>query len=462
MTFRTWLTTACLLTTAVGCGGSAAAPAESSSDVTIAQSDVARVPAADVNASDLQSAVMANNAFAVDLYAQALREDPSKNVLTSPISATLALTMTYAGAQGQTKTEMQSALHLGPADDAVFAGQNALSQALNERGAAALKEAQRNASESGQAAPSESDYQLQVVNSVWGEQTYHWEKPFLDTLAANYGTGVYQRDFVHAYEPARVAINAWVSEQTSDKINDLLPEDVLDDATRMVLVNAIHLKLPWATKFEASATAAGNFTREAGTVSADFMQRTASLGYVDDGKAQIVALPLSHGDLSVVIALPHEGVTLSEYEAGLAGSSAPLVVPSSYALVDLKLPKARFTSRSVSLAEALKTLGMQQAFDPSLANFKGLCENTPDHQNLYISEVLQKSMIAMQETGVEAAAATAVLTRAGSSANPNQDDSPEPIPMLVDHPYLVSVIDQTTGAILMLGHIQDPTDAGTP
>jgi len=463
MTFRIWLSSAALLTTAVGCSGSAAAPPGGSNDVTIAQSEIARVPASDVKASDLRSAVAANNAFAVDLYAQALTEEPSKNILTSPISATLALTMTYAGAQGETKAEMASALHLTAADEAVFAGQNALSQALNGRGAAALQSAQRNATEGGQAAPSESDYQLQVVNSVWGEQTYHWEKPFLDTLAANYGTGVYQRDFVHEYEPARAAINGWVSQQTSDQINDLLPIGVLDDSTRMVLVNAIHLKLPWATKFEASATAAGNFTREgSGDVSTDFMHRTAQLGYIDDGKAQIVAIPLFHGDLSVVVALPHQGVALADYEAGLVASAAPLSVPSASALVDLKLPKARFTSPSVSLAKALKTLGMRQAFDAGAANFKGLCASTPDHRNLYVSEVLQKSMIAMQETGVEAAAATAVLVNAGSAANPTHEDPPVPIPMVVNRPYLVSVVDQTTGAILMLGHIQDPTDVGTP
>ncbi|HEY0468719.1 MAG TPA: serpin family protein [Polyangiaceae bacterium] len=462
MTTRKILSAAALFA-AAGCSGGTAADNGSADahGVTIAQSSVARVAASEVSAAELNAAVAASNAFAVDLYAQVLKDKQGKNVLTSPISASLALTMTYAGAKGPTQAEMAAALHFDPqAGDAVFAGQNALSQALNARGESALANARQSAAQGQQAAPAESDYQLQVVNSVWGEQTYTWETPFLATLAANYGTGVYQQNFRSAYEPARALINSWVSEHTNDKINDLLPQGSLDDLTRMVLVNAIHLKLPWQANFLAQATSAATFTRaDASTISADFMHRQADLAYVDDGQAQVVALPLANRELQVVIALPHADVTLSNYEASLSATSAALRIPPSTAQVALALPKATFTSPSVSLADALKALGMTQAFDENSANFSGLCANPPDGSQLHLSDVLQKSMIAMQENGVEAAAATAVVVAGTTSI---VVEPPHPVEMNVNRPYLVAIVDAPTGAVLMLGQIQDPTDAGAP
>jgi serpin B len=305
-----------------------------------------------------------------------------------------------------------------------------------------------------------TDYDLHIINSVWGEKTYTWQQPFLATLAQSYGTGVYQEDFVNAFEPARLAINNWVSDQTKDKINDLLPMGSLDADTRMVLVNALHLKFPWASPFVPEATVSGTFTRGDGsTVSASFMNETTTFPYVDDGQAQIVALPLSSGDLSLVVALPHTGVDLATYEASLGANSAALSGPATSALVALSLPKATFTSQSFSLASALKAMGMTNAFDKSLADFSGLCAAPPDGRQLFVSDVLQKTMISMQETGVEAAAATAVIVGSTSIAEP---PPPPPVPVVVNRPYLVALVDGPTGAILMLGHVADPTDVGSP
>jgi serpin B len=185
------------------------------------------------------------------------------------------------------------------------------------------------------------------------------------------------------------------------------------------------------------------------------MNQTEFLPYTDDGQAQIVAVPLIGGQLSVVIALPHGD--LATYEAGLtAASPGALAQPTGSANVALSLPKVAFTSPTFSLATPLKAMGMVQAFDPNAADFKGLCANPPDGDNLYVSDVLQKAMVAMQETGVEAAAATAVIID-GASAVP-----PTPTPMIVDRPFVMAIVDVPTGAILFLGHIEDPTDAGSP
>ncbi|MFI5297534.1 MAG: serpin family protein [Polyangiales bacterium] len=423
------------------------------SGVGVAKSSLARDPAAALSPAALSNAVAANNAFALDLYAK-LRTTPS-NALTSPLSASLALTMAYAGASGNTARQMASALHYGSDAASIFDGQNALSQALALRAAAAFAADQATATNSGEPAPSAGDYNLQVVNSVWGEHTYTWESPFLDILAKSYGTGVYQEDFIHQSEPARQTINAWVSTSTADKINDLLPVGALDDSTRMVLVNAIHVKLPWATPFAASSTAPASFSKSDGTtVSSPFMNQTSNWNYLDDGNAQIVSLPLAGNQLSVVIALPHGD--LASYEAGLAPGSAAIAIPSASALVSLSLPKVSFTSPTFSLATALKALGMTDAFDKGAANFTGLCAHTPDARRLYIGDVLQKAMVAMQETGVEAAAATAVIMLGTAMGDGN---APQPVPMVVNRPYLLSIIDIPTGAVLFLGHIEDPSAA---
>jgi len=446
-----------LLLALVACGGSASSSTSPTNptSVPVAKSSLPRDAASSISPASLAGAVTANNAFALDLYSR-LRTTPSpSNILTSPISASLALTMTYAGAQGETASQMATALHYGSATSTIFDGQNALSQALASRAATALAADQKTASESGEPAPSASDYQLQVVNSVWGEQTYTWETPFLDTLAKSYGTGVYQQDFINQSAAALTTINDWVSAATSDKINDLLTPGSIDDTTRMVLVNAIHLKFPWLNTFNATATLPAPFTRADGTTaSTPFMNQVQTFGYVDDGQAQIVSLPLAGGQETVVIALPHGD--LATYEAGLTATSGIVAPPTAQAQVTLSLPKVTFTSPSFSLATALQAMGMTQAFDKQNADFLGLCAKTPDGDRLYISDVLQKAMIAMQETGVEAAAATAVVV-AGSSVS----QQPPPVTMTVNRPYLISIVDGPTGAVLFLGHIEDPTATGS-
>jgi len=448
-----------------GCGGSPATQTDSttSGGYALAQADLPRDdPDSGTVQSALPGAVTANNAFAVDLYAHvlSLQSDAGpSNVLTSPVSASFALTMTYAGAVGPTATGMATALHFGAPATSIFDGQNALSAAIAARATAALSAAALNVQGSGQAAPSPSDYELTIVNSVWGDQTYTWQAPFLNVLAQSYGTGVYLQDFIHQFDQARLSINTWVSSETADKINNLLPLGSLNELTRMVLVNAIHLKLPWDQPFTPSATTTNDFTRGDGTtVSPSFMNQTLTVPYVDDGQAQIVGLPLSGRQVSVVIALPHAGVDLATYEAGLTTGSAALAQPTSSGYVALSLPKATFTSPSVSLALALQAMGMSQAFDPINADFSGMCAHPPDGLNLYITDVLQKAMVSMQETGVEAAAATAVVVGGALAASV----PPTPTPMVVNRPYLVSIVDVPTGAILFLGHIEDPTDPGSP
>jgi serpin B len=452
------LTGAVLSPAVVACSGTpgGSSPAQGASTLTQATSGLARDPASGISSDALNGAVAANNTFAIDLYAHLLAGQPNPNagnMLIAPVSASLALTMTYAGAVGQTATEMAAALHFGDASASIFDGQNALSQALASRAARALQMAQQNASMTQMAAPSADDFALDVVNSVWGEQSYTWNTPFLDILAKSYGTGVYLEDFVHSFDAARVTINDWVATKTADKILNLLPPASVDDLTRIVLVNAIHLKLPWFTPFDASLTTTGTFTRsDATTVSAIFMNSANELSYADDGFAQLVDIPLE-GNVSVIVALPDND--LPTYEANLTSGAASISTPLQDAIVTLSLPRFTFTSDSFSLATALQAMGMVQAFNLATADFTGMVTSPPDGERLHLEDVLQKTMIAVQETGVEAAAATAVVGSAGGYP-------PMPVTVNVNRPFVIAIIDDQTNAILFLGHIADPTASGGP
>ncbi|HEX4448259.1 MAG TPA: serpin family protein [Polyangiaceae bacterium] len=437
-------------------GTAMGSPSTVSPSIARAQSGT-RDPASGIPASALAAAVTANNAFAASLYARVRARATDLNLVMSPLSASVALTMTYGGAKGDTATEMAAALHIDPSAGSIFDGQNALTSELSGRGAAAFARAQTDSNGDGSPAPLAANFELSIVDSVWGQDTYPWEPTFLDLVAKSYGTGVYLEDFSGQPDGARQAINTWVSGQTANKINDLLPPTAIDDTTRMVLVNAIHLKMPWATSFETSATAPGNFARADGTrVGASFMNENASLPYVDDGQAQIVALPLFGGVLSVVFALPHGD--LATYEAGLgAGMISALAVPATSTDVQLSLPKVDFTSPSVSLKSALEDLGMHKAFDMNQADFSGLCSTLPEGP-LYVNDVLQKVLLAFQEDGVEAAAASAVVVDVDGGVSPILSTAT----MTLNHPFLVSIVDQATGAVLFLGEIGDPSEMGTP
>ncbi len=445
-----------------GASGGSGGGGGSASVIPQAKSSLARQPASKVPPEALAAAVTANNAFAVDLFGQVRASAPESNLVTSPLSASIALTMTYAGARQETATQMAKALHLGASAETIFEGQNALSQAIDGRAAAALMGDQQIAKIEGQPAPSPTDYQLQVVNSVWGQKTYPWATPFLDVLAQDYGTGVYLVDFFDQADQVRGTINGWVSKNTGDKINDLLPPGSIDEGTRMVLVNAIHLKLAWASAFQVGATAPATFTKADGsTISTPFMNQTQYFSYTDDGEAQIVSLPLEGGTLAILVALPHGD--LAAYEAGLSAGSGALTVPQEGAQVQLSLPKVGFTSPTFSLKGALEAMGMPDAFGDGLSDpdFSGLCPMTPDKVKLQLSDVLQKAMIDMEETGVEAAAATAVIVSDSASAV-TSGPPPAPVPMVVDRPFLTAIVDVPTGAILFLGHIVDPSESGGP
>jgi serpin B len=368
------------------------------------------------------------------------------NYAFSPTSLSLALTMAYAGARGNTAAQMKEVLHIASSDEATFRSLSWLDRQLASRAASAMAVAQKKRSG---AVVDPADYRLGLVNAVWADKTLTFERAYLDTLATGFGAGVRLADFRVQPEKERLAINSWVSEQTFGRIEDLLP--YVDADTRCVLVNALALKLPWADPFLASDTAPGLFTKTDGSkVSVPFMAFKSGGGhlsfpYAETDTTQAVAIPLDGKEISFVVLLPKPASSLAQLEAALSAASLKtLMERMSEQPVTLKLPKFRLTTPTIDFATILIALGMKDAFDGRLADFSGMAQ-----ESLALSHVLHKTMLGVDEHGVEAAAATAVPLTWSSA--------PESKSINVEHPFFFGLYDRPTATWLFLGHVVDPS-----
>lgn len=398
--------------------------------VSVAKSDLARVTSPNAPLNDIQTLVQNNNEFAFDLY-QTIKEQGG-NLIYSPYSISLALAMTYAGARHETETQMAQALHFLPQDQ-LHPAFNALDLQLTERGKAQSEEQQ--------------PLQLNIANAVWAEQTYPFLQSFLDTIALNYGAGIRLTDFINGSEAVRQEINKWVSDQTEDKIKDLIPEGVLDSGTRMALVNAIYFKADWLVPFNADSTFDAPFHLLDGSqISVPTMNQGVFLPYAQGDGWQAVELAYQGETAAMDIIVPDQG-RFEEVESSLDEQTVSTILedlqPTS---IQLALPRFKFEGQ-FGLAEPLAALGMIDAFDPNRADFSGMSEQN----DLSISAVLHKAFVAVDEKGTEAAAATAVIV--GVTSAPLYD-----VTLNIDRPFIFLIRDIPTGQILFVGRVLNPTE----
>ncbi|TET81990.1 MAG: serpin family protein, partial [Anaerolineales bacterium] len=206
-----------------------------SAEAMVAHSDVGRVISPRVGTADLKELVVGNTAFAFDLY-QTLRGEEG-NLFFSPYSISLALAMTYAGARGETEQQMADTLRFTLPQDRLHPAFNMVDLELSSRGEDVDEQL-------GEA------FRLNIANSIWGQRGYDFLPEFLDVLALNYGAGLRLVDYVEAPEEARQIVNQWVSDQTEEKIKDLIPQGAIDSLTRLVLANAIYFNAGWFYPFE--------------------------------------------------------------------------------------------------------------------------------------------------------------------------------------------------------------------
>jgi serine protease inhibitor len=406
---------------------SASGPAPTAAGIEMA---VAHVPRAAVPQADSSLAATGTTAFGLSLY-RALAAEPG-NLVLSPASIELALAMARAGAQGETAGEMDAVMHdVGSAADADSL--NALDTALASR-SGTFKDAE------GSTLP----VTLRIANAPFAQAGMAIESAYLDALASRFGAGLRLVDYQRAPDVARGLINGWVRDATNGKIAQLLAPGTLDAMTRLVLVNAIYLKAPWATPFDPERTVPGPFVRADGsTLQVPMMSATVGYRYASGPGWRAVELPYLGDRLALDVILPDD---LARFEqaldaqvfAGITGSLASQEV-------ELSLPRFGATTHA-DLATVLAALGMPLAFDPDHADFSGITTA----ERLFIAHVVHEATITVDEKGTEASAATAVAIAA--TAMPAQ-----PIVMHVDHPFLFALRDLPTGAVLFLGRISDPS-----
>ena len=367
--------------------------------------------------------VQGNTAFALDLYGQ-LRSRAG-NLFFSPLSLSLALAMTYVGAQGQTAEQMATVLHFPANQEQMHQAFAAMSKDLLDH--------------------KEKKYQLHIANALWGQKGYHFRDAFLQTTKTYYGAGLNEVDFRTAAEEARQTINAWVEEQTKEKIKDLIPPGALDALTRLVLTNAIYFKGDWVLPFKKEQTKDEAFKVSATQqVTVPMMQQTAFFNYLDGEGFQALELPYVGDTLSMVVLLPKKIDGLVNFEGSLSVETLTewLSKLESREVV-VSLPRFTMTVE-FALKEVLSAMGMPLAFSGE-ADFSGISEE----EKLHIADVFHKAFVDVNEEGTEAAAATGVVVRTTALG-------PPPAVFRADHPFLFLIRDVRSGGIVFLGRLVQP------
>ncbi|MCM2465451.1 serpin family protein [Methanoculleus oceani] len=379
------------------------------------------------------SVAAGNNRFAADLYRQ-LAGDPQyagQNLFFSPYSISSALAITYEGARGTTADEIGSVLHLPENESLRRAGFAGLDAALNS---------------------GDANYTLRTANALWAEETYPFLPEYIETAGRWYSANATNLDFVNNPEASRQTINRWVEERTEDKIRDLLPAGSINPLTRLVITNAIYFKGTWVEQFDANETTEEEFrVAENETVQVRMMQRTdedAVYGYAQTDTLQALEMPYAHGngtELSMLVLLPKEDNLTAAEEALDAETLAELRESLVRERVRVFFPKFTLETE-YSLPPTLAAMGMPTAFTGE-ADLSGM-DGT---DMLFISEVVHKAFVDVNEEGTEAAAATGVVVNLKSA--PVEDFTPV---FRADHPFVFLIVEEDSGTILFMGRVANP------
>jgi len=371
--------------------------------------------------------------FGFDLLTRA-SDDASgaANTVVSPLSVHTALTMAYNGAAGTTAKEMEAALRLralGP-----------------DRTNAAYADLLASLDTLGQDGPTTLD----VANSLWADDGFALRPEFATTDREYFGA---QLEVLDLQADGAKRINGWVADETNDRITDLIDE--VPGNAALYLVNAVYMKGEWEKPFRADATSDKPFFTSPEQIDVPMMSRTGEMRYGELNGMQAVRLPYKDGRLGMWIVLPpitndNPSTAVDPKLDGWNGAKwSELTDAADTRSGYLELPK--FTTRTkTELASALDAMGMPTAFDMGSADFSGI--GTGDDP-LWISRVLHQTYVSVDETGTEAAAATAVEAQWLSIPMPPKE---KPFEMLVNRPFLFAIDDTETGALLFLGRIEDP------
>ncbi|XP_014406868.2 leukocyte elastase inhibitor [Camelus ferus] len=372
----------------------------------------------------------ANTRFALDLLRTVNESNPAGNIFFSPFSISSALAMIFLGTRGNTSEQMSKALYFKEVEE-IHSRFQSLNADINKRGAA---------------------YTLKVANRLFGEKTYDFLPEFLASTQKMYGAELASVDFQQASEDARKAINEWVKGQTEGKIPELLASGVVDSMTKLVLVNAIYFKGNWQEKFATEATHDATFRlnkKDTKTVRMMYQKKKLPLGYIEDLKCRVLELPYQGGDLSMVILLPDD---IEDESTGLRKIEQQLTLEKlrkwtkadslEHLEVSVHLPRFRL-EESYDLTAPLAHLGVQDLFC-SKADLSGMSGT----RDLFVSKVVHKSFVEVNEEGTEAAAATAGIV-AYAMLMPEEN-------FIADHPFIFFIRHNLSANILFLGRLASP------
>lgn len=396
------------------------------------------------------------NGIGLDLY-RSLAANPDGNLVLSPYSIELALAMACSGADGKTASEMRCVLRLRENGDVPAEQFGGFAKELAALATESKKRIEATASFRGDSTPVE----ISTANRLFVQDGFDLRKPFTHQLAdpSRFNAPLESLDFRGQPEKARGLVNRWVEQQTRNKIKNLVPRGSVSTETRVVLANAIYFRAAWAMAFlERSTTPEEFFVNGKTAAKVPTMKRKGHLGYAKIRDFTAAAIPFTERDLSFLILLPDAKDGLPKLEKEITPETfeevtrALAMTDTKYRSrdVELHLPKFRIEPPTVPLSAALQKLGMKTAFDQpkGSANFDRITPRRPDDY-LFIGEVFHKAFIALDEKGVEAAAATAVMALAGSAAPVEK-----PPVVRVDRPFLFAI--QFRGTCLFLGRVTDP------
>jgi len=377
----------------------------------------------------VQSLVDSLNDFSFAFYDEIIKNEES-NVFYSPYSIFTALSMAYEGANGNTAVQMKDILNILQNDSVTESSFGRLYNLLNQN---------------------REGYTINTANAFWANEDYKFLDEYIALLTSYYIAEANELDFSKNVEAANT-INTWIEKQTNDKIKNMIKPETLSDLTKLVLTNAIYFKGLWEKQFYTANTSEADFeTNTFQNVTVDMMRYTGKdnkFNYTETEDLKILELDYQGNDISMIIILPKENnITLAEKELSAVNLADWKSSLTKTTINVLKIPKFKLETE-YTLNNILSDMGIKDAFNFGVADFSGM-----DGTNyLYISLVIHKAFVEVNEEGTEAAAATAIMMEAGAAF------PPKTYTFIADHPFIFLIQQKETGAVLFMGKVTNPSE----
>lgn len=376
------------------------------------------IMASQVQVTDLTKGI---SSFALDFYQECAQSKPG-DVIISPLSVASALALLAQGTEGNTFEELRKGLHL-TGDKATTANQFAEYYGLLKK--------------------SVGQSTLSIANQIYVQIGHSINKNFEEVAVKKFFSGIDSLDFAKSDASAKT-INQFVEEKTMEKIKDLIKPDMLSADTRVVLVNAIYFKGNWEYQFDKESTTEGDFyINESETVPVDFMHIKKKFNYaiLEDLDATALEMKYANSNFSFVIVLPNSRTGLSALEGKLKNYDLAEITNKMHKQeVEVTIPKFK-VEFEINLNDVLKKLGMSEMFT-SRADLSGILETK---EPLYVSDVVHKAFIEVNEEGSEAAAATGMV--AATFAMPMNEY------FYADHAFVYHILDRKTNTTVFSGRL---------